>query len=79
MGKTHNGRNVTIKILTSILLLVLAAWGGVAFTKADAVAEDLETHAHLKGHPVVIERVETLQTTVDEIRSDVKTLLRRKP
>ena len=75
MAKTTNGRNAALRVMGAVILLGLTAWGGAVFTRSD----DLKTHTKLPGHPVMVERVKTMHDTVNEIRADVKTLLRRTP
>lgn len=77
MAKAMNGRTTINWILGSLLIAVLLAAGGISFSRAEKVGEKLERHDGLAGHPVIVSRVDNLQITVNEIRSDVKTLLRR--
>jgi len=60
-------------VLAALMGLVVA---GVIGIIGWTVGEQSE-HRNLAGHPVVIERVNSLQADVAIIKSDVKLLLRR--
>lgn len=65
----HNG-------LTKILIYLVGVM--VAGIASIAIAQGI-LHVKQDGHPVLVERVGALQSTVNEIRTDVKTLLGRSP
>ena len=63
MAKENNG--AAAKVLIAMIVMGIAAACGA-----------WATHIQSKGHPVTLQKVETIQEDVAEIKVDVKTLLR---
>jgi hypothetical protein len=80
MAKIGNGSaRITNTILGGLLVALVVAVGGFAFSRAQTVSDGLHGHEQIDGHPAIVERVDGMKEDVAEIKVDVKELLRRSP
>ena len=66
---TTNGRNVTAKILGSVIVFLLGSIGTLLFAQSLNTNNALRNHEQLCGHPIITERVNNLQYNLEKIEN----------
>ena len=76
MAKINGWGKIAAAVLTCFLGLLLTAVA-LTYNQGACVHTELDDHKGVPGHPVALEKIAAIKAVTNEIKADVKELLRR--